>query len=192
MTYRNIALLGRGRAGKDTVGERLVSRWAYTRVAFADPLKEAALSVDPIVTYEPAGYGPLPVRLSAVVKRLGWEAAKDCVPEVRRTLQRLGQAARDQNPDHWVDLAMDKLIVADAWGLPVAVTDVRHINECEALKTLGFTLVRVVRPGAPALGKNALHQSETALDDYPVDLTIANAGTLADLDCAADGLVQYR
>ncbi|MFF4495522.1 hypothetical protein [Streptomyces sp. NPDC001546] len=192
MTYRHIALMGRAGSGKDTVGRRLVRTWAYTRVAFADPLKDMALRVDPVVTYEPAGFGPVPVRLSDVVNRWGWEEAKRRSPETRRTLQRMGQAVRKQDPNYWVALAMDKVAVADAWNLPVVLTDVRHVNECEALKARGFTLVRVVRPQAPALGANGAHESETALDDYPADVTVSNMGTVTDLNCAADGLVQYR
>ncbi|MBC9714512.1 hypothetical protein H9Y04_18300 [Streptomyces sp. TRM66268-LWL] len=191
MTYRHTALMGRARTGKDTVARRLVSEWSFTRVAFADPLKDMAHGLDPIVMYEPAGYGPVPVRLSDAVRRWGWEKAKDDCPEIRRTLQRLGQAAREQDPNHWVSLAMDKITVADRWNLPVVVTDVRHVNECEALKNRGFTLVRVIRPGAPALGTNAQHESETALDNYPADVTISNVGSLNDLHCAADRLVQY-
>lgn len=192
MTYRHIALMGRAGSGKDTVGRRLVRSWAFTRVAFADPLKEMALRIDPVVKYEPAGYGPVPVRLADVVNRWGWEEAKRRSPEIRRTLQRMGQAVRRQDPNYWVALAMDKVAVADVWNLPVVVTDVRHVNECEALKSRGFTLVRVNRPGAPDLGENARHKSETDLDAYPADLTVSNTGTLAELACTADRLVQYR
>ncbi|MFE1961345.1 hypothetical protein [Streptomyces sp. NPDC059479] len=192
MTYRHIALMGRAESGKDTVGRRLVREWQFTRVAFADPLKEMALRVDPVVTCEPAGYGPLPVRLSQVVRRWGWEKAKRRCPEVRGILQRLGQSVRDQNPDHWLSLAMKKVAVADAWNLPVVMTDVRYVNECEALKARGFVLVRVNRPGAPDLGENGNHVSESELSDYPAELMVSNIGTLADLGRAADRLVRHR
>ncbi|WP_405398447.1 hypothetical protein [Streptomyces microflavus] len=192
MTYRHIALMGRAGSGKDTVGRRLVRSWTFTRVAFADPLKEMALRIDPVVKYEPAGYGPVPVRLADVVNRWGWEEAKRRSPEIRRTLQRMGQAVRRQDPNYWVALAMDKVAVADVWNLPVVVTDVRHVNECEALKSRGFMLVRVNRPDAPRLGENGRHVSETDLDAYPADLTVTNTGSLTDLACAADGLVRYR
>ncbi|MEU3713607.1 hypothetical protein [Streptomyces catenulae] len=192
MTYRHIALMGRAGAGKDEIGRRLVRRWAFTRVAFADPLKEMALRVDPVVTYEPAGFGPVPVRLSDVVNRFGWDRAKRRSPEIRRTLQRMGSAVRKQDPGYWVNLAMDRVSVADAWNLPVVVTDVRHVNECEALKNRGFTLVRVNRPATPHLGVNAAHESETELDAYPADMTLTNAGPLAELHCAADRLVTYQ
>ncbi|MFJ8386230.1 hypothetical protein ACIQ9Q_17230 [Streptomyces sp. NPDC094438] len=186
MGHPHIALIGRARSGKDTVAARLVSRYAYTRIAFADPLKEMALGLDPIVAYEPSGFGPLPTRLSDVVRRVGWERAKDDFAEVRRTLQRAGQSVRQQEPGFWLGLALDKVTVADTWNLPVVVTDCRYENEAAALKTRGFKLVRVVRPGysdAPAT-----HDSETELDRFPADVTLANTGTLTDLNSHADAL----
>ncbi|MFK0289523.1 hypothetical protein ACIQU6_03405 [Streptomyces sp. NPDC090442] len=183
----HIALIGRVRSGKDSIAARLVSHHAYTRVAFADPLKDMCLSVDPIVTYEPAGYGPLPIRLSAVIERCGWEQAKDRYPEIRQTLQRVGQAVRDQDAGHWLSLAVDKVTVADTWNLPVVVTDCRYPNEAEALKARGFKLVRVTRPKASDHATD--HVSETALNGYPADVTIANVGSIADLNTHADALV---
>ncbi|OKH90469.1 hypothetical protein [Streptomyces uncialis] len=187
MRYPHIALIGRARSGKDTVAARLMWRYAYTRVAFADPLKSLALSIDPIVAYEPSGFEPLPTRLSAVVERYGWETAKDRFPEVRRALQRTGQALRDQDPDRWLSIALDKVSVADTWNLPVVVTDCRHPNEAEALSTRGFRLVRIVRPGVS--DRPADHVSETALDGFPTDATMANAGTVEDLNTLADALI---
>ncbi|MFE9256515.1 hypothetical protein [Streptomyces sp. NPDC006879] len=187
MGYPHIALLGRARSGKDTLAARLVSRHAYTRVAFADPLKDMCLSLDPIVAYEPSGYGPLPTRLSAVVQRYGWERAKERFPEVRRTLQRGGQAVREHDAGHWLSLALDKVAVADTWNLPVVVTDCRYPNEAEALKARGFRLVRITRPGVGGMTPD--HESETALDDYPADVTIANVGTVAELNSLADALI---
>lgn len=187
MGHPHIALIGRARSGKDTIATRLVTRWAYTRIAFADPLKEICMSADPIVAYEPSGYGPLPTRLSAVVQRYGWERAKDEFPEVRRTLQRNGQAVRDRDAGFWLSLALDKVTVADTWNLPVVVTDCRYLNEADALKARGFTLVRIVRPSVS--DRPADHESETTLDDYPADVTVANVGTVADLNALADALM---
>ncbi|GAB2572567.1 hypothetical protein GCM10027168_01720 [Streptomyces capparidis] len=182
----HIALIGRARSGKDTIAARLVSHHAYTRIAFADPLKEMALSIDPIVAYEPSGYEPLPIRLTDVVRRVGWERAKDEFPEVRRTLQRAGQAARDHDAGFWLGIALDKVDVADAWNLPVVITDCRYPNEAAALKARGFKLARVTRQCAS--DRTAQHQSETALDGYPADVTIANTGTVDDLNRLVDQL----
>ncbi|MEU7642073.1 hypothetical protein AB0C11_39675 [Streptomyces sp. NPDC039016] len=193
MTYRHIALMGRAGSGKDSAAARLVSRYQFVRVAFADPLRDMALSVNPVVGYEPAGYGPLPLRLSDVVRREGWDAAKRR-PEVRRTLQRLGQAVRDQDERHWLRLALAKIDVADRWNLPVVLTDTRYVNEAEALRSRGFLLVRVDRPGehGPTGEDERRHQSETELADFPADAVLTNSGTLAELHTLADALAIPR
>ncbi|WP_405793355.1 hypothetical protein [Streptomyces sp. NBC_01506] len=193
MTYRHVALMGRAGSGKDTVGARLVQQFAFARVAFADPLRDMALSLDPVVAYEPTGYGPLPIRLSDVVRRDGWHQAKHR-PEVRRTLQRLGQSVRNQDDEYWLHAALAKVDVADRWGLPVVVTDTRYVNEAEALQARGALLVRVERPGkhGPAGKDERQHTSETELDDFPADAVLTNAGTVAELHALADRLAVPR
>ncbi|MFF7990325.1 hypothetical protein ACFZDG_11105 [Kitasatospora xanthocidica] len=186
MSIPGIALLGRARSGKDTVAARLVERYAYTRVAFADPLRAVGLAADPIVSAEAAHFGYVPVRLSEAVERHGWEKAKTILPEVRRTLQNFGQAVRDVDPDFWLNLMLERLDVAASWNLPVVVTDTRYVNEATALQARGFTLVRIVRPGAGTRE----HVSETELDSFPADVTVANVGSVADLHTQADRLVQ--
>ncbi|MEU7177019.1 MULTISPECIES: hypothetical protein [Streptomyces] len=186
MGHPHIALIGHARSGKDTIAARLVTRFSYTRIAFADPLKELTLNANPIVAYEPSGYGPLPTRLSDVVRRVGWERAKDEITEVRRTLQRVGHAVREQEPDYWLSIAMDKIAAADAWNLPVVATDCRYRNEAHALKVRGFKLVRVVRPSGGMCAD--MHESERELDGYPADASIANTGTVDDLNALADAL----
>ncbi|MFJ7588426.1 hypothetical protein ACIQZO_13775 [Streptomyces sp. NPDC097617] len=162
-------------------------------MAFADPLRAAALGLDPIIGSEPTGYGPIPLRLSDAVRRHGWDRAKEA-PEVRRTLQRLGESVRAHDPEHWIRLALAKVDVADRWGLPVVITDVRHPNEASALTRRGFLLVRVVRPGAPgpAGEDQRQHVSETALDGYLADAELVNGGTLAELHQGTDRLAVRR
>jgi hypothetical protein len=181
---RNIALMGRARSGKDSVAARLVSEHGYMRVAFADPLKEMALSLNPIIRYERAGGGYLACHLSQVVSWHGWEYAKDNFPEVRRVLQRLGQAVRDGDPDFWLRQALMSLDMLALFGLPAVVTDVRYPNEADALKARGFTLVRMTRAQQLTDG----HESENALGDYAPDMTLTNDGTLADLAREVDKL----
>ncbi|MBC3987820.1 hypothetical protein H8N00_02630 [Streptomyces sp. AC563] len=194
MTYRHVALIGRAGAGKDTVGARLVHRFAFVRVAFADPLRAMALDVNPIIDTEPASDSlRAPLRLSDLVRSEGWDAAKQR-SEVRRTLQRLGQAVRDQDPDYWLRLALARIDVADRWGLPVVVTDARHINEAEALRARGFLLVRIVRPGtagqADATARR--HISERELRGFDADAVLTNGARLADLHALADRLAVPR
>lgn len=193
MTYRHIALMGRAGSGKDTVGARLAARFAFTRVAFADPLRDLAVALDPVVGVEATGFGSLPLRLSDVLRREGWDRAKQR-SEVRRTLQRLGQGVRDQDERHWLRAALAKLDVADRWGLPVVVTDCRYENEARALRQRGALLVRVDRPNrtAPAGDAEREHVSETELDAFPADVVLTNGGTVAELHALADRLAVPR
>ena len=82
MTRPLIGLVGKKRAGKDTVAATLVEGFGFVRYAFADPLKAASLAADPLVPIWGGHH-----RLSVVVRVLGWERAKEN-PEVRRFLQR--------------------------------------------------------------------------------------------------------
>ncbi|MFD3904129.1 hypothetical protein HXS80_15905 [Streptomyces sp. CB04723] len=190
--YKSIGLIGLARSGKDTVGARLRQRYGYQRVAFADPLKRAALSVDPFVTTWARSTGPQPVRLSEVVQVHGWDEAKTAYPEVRRVLQHIGQTVRELDPDFWVRAAFPAIDAASRLGLPVVVTDVRYENEAQALTDRGFSLVRVTRPGAGLADGTGQHRSETELADYPTALTISNTGTLGDLTDIVDSLLLPR
>lgn len=179
-----IGLIGHKRSGKDSLAQFLVASHGYTRVALADPLKQAALALDPIVYVDDAFYHP--VRLSEVVEREGWERAKDTYPEVRRILQSFGEAIRQLEPSFWLDRALDKLGNIDG---PVVVTDVRFRNEAEALHgLLDATLVRILRGDADISAALDTHVSEHELDDYPTDLIVDNNGPFAYLESAAQGV----
>lgn len=177
----NMAFIGKARSGKDTAAGFLVRERAYTRVAFADPLKEMALSVDPLI---PAGRvigQRIHVRLSALVRDVGWEYAKDTYPEVRRILQSIGQTQRDFDVNYWLRVAERKLDSAKRWNMPVVVTDVRYLNEADMLRARGFRMIQLIRPAwhhNPMNPQAAEHTSETELDGYGADITIYNDGDL--------------
>ncbi|WP_405560670.1 hypothetical protein [Streptomyces sp. NBC_01180] len=180
MTLQNIALIGKARSGKDTIAAELVRSHQYTRIAFADPLKEMALRIDPIVYQYKHTDGWHDKRLSEMVSNIGWETAKDKYPEVRRFLQMLGQSIREEYEDFWLNIALGKVRQAQRWNMPVVITDVRYANEAAALECEGFKLVRIMRPGQdPISGSN--HASETELDRWDTHVTTMNNGTLADL-----------
>lgn len=193
-----VGLLGRKRSGKDSFAEVLVGEFGFARVAFADPLKEAALGLDPLVGPTGLPFAPARVmrRLSEVVDSIGWERAKE-VPEVRRTLQRLGtEAIRALDGGFWVRIAMRAVrelregpapVTYPARGVSVVVTDVRLPNEAEAIQEAGGALVRIVRPGVES---GDSHASEVALDDWPTNYVVVNDGTLDDLRAEARALAR--
>jgi hypothetical protein len=173
------------------VAFRLFARHGYQRVAFADRLKEAALKVDPYVEVWAGPTAYRQIRLSDVVREHGWEGAKQYT-EVRRFLQDYAQAVRDLDPDFWVRAARGAIDAANRLSLPVVVTDVRYENEARWLLERGFVLVRVTRPNAGLAGDAGRHASETELADYVTDMTIANTGTLRDLNAIVDSLLLPR
>lgn len=188
---RNIALIGRARSGKDSIAKVLVKSHGYRRVAFADPLKAMALSINPSIVYHVPGFTPPEgsnILLADLVEHVGWERAKDDYPEVRRLLQQMGHAVRQLDPDFWLRQGLRS---AHASGAPVVVTDVRYLNEAHALRHAGYYTVRVVRPETEPI-PGTEHASETELDGYPTDMTFVNNGTLATLESWANVLPLTR
>lgn len=191
MTAPLLGLVGRKRSGKDTFASFLTQDHGFVRLAFADRLKDAALAVDPLI-----GKGDL--RLSDYVGTVGWETAK-AVPEVRRFLQELGVAVRlHVRADAWVAPVVEEanrlrapgpdfIDLPDGWmerttepGFPVVVTDVRFLNEVQAIRDAGGLIVRIDRPSLPDDGD--AHVSEHEWRSVVPDFTVENRdGELDDL-----------
>jgi hypothetical protein len=176
--YPLIGLVGKARSGKDTFARGLVER-GYTRVAFADPLREMVERIDPLITL-PGGSG---ARLSSALGLWGWEGIKSTAygPEARRLLQMTGQAVRQLDEGFWLRQGLRKAHAVIETSEPgkggAVITDVRYMNEADAIQKAGGVLVRIVRPG---LESTDTHASETELDRYPVDFTVRNSGTAED------------
>jgi hypothetical protein len=174
-----IALHGVAEAGKDTLGRVLVERYGFTRVAFADPVREMALAIDPIVTLDTHNiddqcHPDRIIRLSHIVGERGWDDAKKYYPEVRRLLQRIGtDAVRAHSPDFWRDLAQIK---AKQIGGKIVFTDTRFPNEGNMVRANGGIVAKLTTDSGIQDG-NAGHQSETAMGDYTFDLVFDNPRT---------------
>ena len=177
MSSHTLVLIGQMGSGKDTLAARLIAEHGYTRVAFADPLKAAALAVDPVIGL---------YHLAEMVRSYGWDRAKRH-PEVRRFLQRLGVAMRAIDPDIWVRPLAASVAATDG---PVVVTDCRFPNEYDWARAVGASTVRIRRPHQDA-GSSEMHESEMMAADvegFPTRWTVTNSGTVGDLHAFADTL----
>lgn len=185
----NIALIGLAGAGKDTVAEYLVRRYQYTRVAFADPLREMSLRIDPLIIGSAVScYGAIEyMHLSELVADYGWELAKREYPEVRRFLRSLGAAMREEDPGYWLDKALRKVRASYKLGLPIVITDVRHANEYAELREHGLTMVRIDRPGTDTSDTDP--ESRRLLDRVTLDWTIYNNGPIDNLHNAMEHII---
>lgn len=165
--------------GKDTVGQHLVTEHGFTRLAFADGVRDLALQIDPLI----GG-----ARLSDIVGWRGWEDAKKS-SEVRRLLINLGVGARQVlGPNVWVNAAEQRLRLMQTdptFKGDIVVTDVRMPNEVDWIR--GFAdnaLWYVRRPGSPTPdGKSEL------LTPKSFNRTLNNNGTIAELRTKVDTLL---
>jgi len=165
-----IGLSGYATSGKDTVAKILIEDYGYTRIAFADPIREAVYILNPIVK---DGF-----RVQGLVDVYGWEVAKTDYPEIRRLLQVFGsELGREKfGNNFWVNQALFGIGNANS---KVVITDVRFPNEASAIKMYESAQVwRITRPGIQPVNT---HISETALDSYAFDHTIVNDAGLNDL-----------
>jgi hypothetical protein len=179
-----IGLSGYARSGKDTVADYLVKNYGFTRMAFADPMKEALRRLDPLVTFA----GMTGVSLKWAVDKSGWEVVKDESPEVRGLLQRMGtEVGRNMfGEDFWVDYA-----IGQSWKNDnVVFSDVRFRNEAQAIQKNWGHNWRINRPGT--LAANA-HISETDMDGYAhFDTVFTNDGTLEELYAQVDKMMELN
>lgn len=165
-----IGLSGYAQSGKDTLAKVLVDDYGYTRIAFADKIRDFLYEVNPLI--ETIGFEP--IYLKDRVDHFGWEEAKKN-PHVRRALQNTGVAARTVfGSNHWVVEAYKGMDLDKDY----VVTDVRFLNEAEWVKTFNGQVWRVERPNVTAVN---LHVSESELDDYSFDKVVLNDGTVEDL-----------
>lgn len=113
-----LGLLGYGTSGKDAVGSILVRDHGFTRLAFADPLKDIARDL------------------------YGWNGAKDDAG--RRLLQSVGMEYRERmGADYWLRRVFEQYDPS----VPTVITDVRLPNEIDAIRERGGLLLRIDRPG---------------------------------------------
>lgn len=205
-----VGFVGLKRSGKDTAAQALVDR-GWTRMAFADPLKEMSMKLRGVWVQVPAG-----VELDAVipsvgggllgrgggfaqyhyvVDALGMEKAKDLVPDVRRLLQTLGtDCVRGTfGSEAWTELAERNIHEALTRGESVVLTDVRFDEELDLVRRLGGITIGVWRGDLDSLGEaleiggervgGDTHESET--NTYHLldwcDFIVCNRGSIDDL-----------
>jgi len=165
-----IGLSGYAQSGKDTVAELLCLNYGYTRMSFAQPMRDAIYTLNPMVE---GGN-----RVADLVDEYGWDVAK-ANPEVRRLLQVFGtEVGRKQfGENFWVQQAFDKIE-----GNKIVFSDVRFPNEAREIQQYGGQVWRINRHNHTPVNT---HKSEHAMDNFMFKHVIYNDGTLDDLfnDC---------
>lgn len=159
----------KARSGKDETGKYLQKHFGFTQAAFADKLKKAAMLVFEL-SYEQV-YGEL----------------KDILDErwndtPRNILQKMGTECMRNGyaKDVWVR-ALEMRIRREGIRSDWCVTDVRFVEEAEAIKKWGGFVVLVHRPNVPLIA-TAQHASEVVMESYKGwDYVLDNSGDLPQL-----------
>lgn len=172
-----IAFSGLKGSGKDTAAAVMVEEYGFTKIAFADALREMALVIDPMVWADPDNIGGA-VRLSDVVAQFGWDYSKRTYPEVRRLLQVIGtEAGRMMFGDNvWIKALTKKYRDIATAEARYVITDCRFDNEADFVHDAYGDVVWIDRPGLTSDGHSSESTSVRAKADYILhnDEDIAN------------------
>jgi hypothetical protein len=161
-TPRWIGLTGYAGSGKSYVAQKIIDHGSHFRQRFAYALRDE-----------------IEQSLGVEVPRL-WE--KPTTPEIRRLLQWWGTDwRRQEDEDYWVKKTLaeadEMLTNPHIDRASVVFDDVRFPNEARAVQRRGGLIVRVLAPPEvreARIGKVEPHASETAMDNFPVDMHITS------------------
>lgn len=111
---------------------------------------------------------------------------------VRRILQSHGMLRRTQTPGYWDDKMLASLDAMRGNGVScVVVDDVRFLSEVDLLRKAGAAVYRIEPYPGWEPGPNALHESETALDNIAGwDMTFSPMKGLHHLEAVAHCIVE--
>jgi hypothetical protein len=158
-----IAMSGLKNSGKDTAASVLINEYGFTKVAFADALREALLILNPQIDL----YGNS-LRLSQLITQFGWDKIKNDVPEVRRLMQVFGTEVGRQllGENVWVDLLAKKYPDLKDCSTRYVITDCRFPNEAQFVYDHLGEICWIERPGVESDGHKSENRSMAKLATY--------------------------
>lgn len=183
-----IGITGRKGHGKDTIANHLCQKYGYTRVAFADPLKDACgvlFGLDHEQLHgahkekpDPEWFGLTPRK---ILQFVGTNLFRTHMTE-------LSQEFKDE---FWVLCAKRKIkgMLMKDESLLIVISDVRFYNECKMIEELGGINIRVVRDDAQPVD---MHESEREIANLPVAHEVSNIGSIAMLHSQIDEFMQAK
>ncbi len=175
-----IGLTGQMQSGKDTVGAYLVEHHGFTRLAFADKLKEAVanlldISIEEVNTYKMQDQVSVSIHTGRADQFYSLKTFT-----FRGFLQRFGtEMARET---FWYDFWLDLVFNGIEENVDYVITDVRFKNEAERIKSHEGFILRLYRTD---FYKDPGHLSEQELPYDLIDVTVVNDATIPDLYKAA-------
>lgn len=168
-----VGITGKKFNGKDTLGNHLVSKYNYVRIAFADPLKEVIKTV--FNFNDEQLYGE-----SKEIIDEYWKVAPRTVMQYVGTdmfRNQIGKILPDIGTNIWIEVIKRKIL--DIWktnpNQRIVLTDLRFPNEINLIKELNGIIIRVKRNIEKSEDEFVvIHESETYIDMFKVDYDFEN------------------
>jgi len=178
-----IGMIGQAGSGKDSVADYVVKNYGFTKLAFADPLKQA---VQVMFNIDDKHMFDRDLREEVLE---GWEPWS-----TRKLLQFVGTELMRTQVDEsiWVKNAVSRIKKLG----DVIIADVRFPNEVDDVKArldgmANTVFIRVSRPDhLDAQGGIQNHASESFIDGLDADIDIVNDGTFEDLYAKVDDIMK--
>ena len=150
------------RQGKSTIARILVRDWNFQEFTFATPIKEM---VDTVFNFPP------------FYKQNKEEVFSKVGISYRDACQKIGESFRQTfGSDVWVKCLERKLEKIEG---DIVISDVRHVEEADWVKSMGGTLIKVFTSGTLEDG----HISENGLNKYDNwNFLVKNDGSIGELE----------
>jgi len=190
-----LGVCGTAFSGKDTFAKMLAEELnklqhpAYVLIAYANEMK-LRIQKDFDLSYDQLWGDKKEINDLRYAKRgQGYSSNPGDYWTPREIMQAYGEFYRSIDYDFWVKNLFR--VIEDKEYTNVIITDVRHINEADAVKEHGGFLIKIIRENKMT-PHGANHISETALNDYKgYDFTIINNFSLDELKISTQGLVTF-
>ena len=178
---RIIAICGAKRSGKDVLANHIIEKYGYTRLSFAEPLKQL---VKQLFNFSDEQVGLID----------GDNDEKDTIDErwgisPRKALQFIGTEVLQHKiqeliPNIGRDYLANILLSKIENDKTYVISDLRFIHEYEKIKHLDIDIIKVIRPslttGDEGEQNDEQHLSEVENLYIPCNKEIINDGTLED------------
>lgn len=181
MNYpRIIGICGKKYHGKDTIANHLVEKYGYTRIAFADPIKDICQNIFGL-SYEQL-YGNMKEENDEY-----WKVSPRILMQFIGTdlfRNNMSSIMPDIGEDIWIYILLKK--IQSNPQLKFVITDVRFKNELDHITKLNGLKIKVQRNN---ILNNDNHISESYIDELNVDHIIINDDTIENLNDKIDKLL---
>lgn len=179
---KSVAIVGEMASGKTTLADVLVEKYGYTRVGFANRLKETAMLI----------YG-VGQNIQKGATYYVWQGDDEVPITGRALLQQLGQSVKTFDRNLWVNWLLADLDNGTYGDGPFVIDDCRFPYEANALRGEGFVIARIVTPPQVRMERYELnygyrpsveelnHPSEAEVKNIKADALFDGTDTVSDL-----------